>query len=142
VSAPIFEGTSPLIQDRYIVSMIAGEDLTMGQVVEVTADNTVKKPTVNPSLKRCGICLTSAKSGKEISVLWRGRARATAYGAVTAGDFAVSGPGGTVQTQVAAAGTDFTTSAAIALAINQNRALLGFCEIGAASGGSAVIFVV
>jgi hypothetical protein len=142
LSTPTFEGTSPHIQDRYIIPMIAGEDLTMGQVVEITADNTVKKPTTNPSLKRCGVCMTTAKSGKEISVLWRGRARATAYGTITAGDFVVSGPAGTIQTQAAATSTDCNTSAGTATSINQNRAKLGFCEIGAASGGSAIILII
>lgn len=137
----IFEGTSPHISDRYITREIAGEALTMGQVVEITADQTVKKPTVNPSLKRCGICITTAAIYKSVSVLWRGRARATAYGTITAGDFVASAVGGLIQTQAAATATDCTTSAGTALSINQNRAKLGFCEIGAASGGSAIIFI-
>jgi hypothetical protein len=141
MSLPTFEGTTPLISDRFIIPEIAGEDLTIGQVVEVTADGTVRKPTTNPSLKRCGICMTTAKSGKEISVLWRGRARATAYGTITAGDIIVSGPGGTIQTQAAATATDCNTSAGTATSINQNRVSMGSCEIGAASGGSAIILL-
>jgi hypothetical protein len=137
-----FEGTSPHISDRYITREIAGEALTMGQVVEHSADQTVIKPATNPSLKRCGICITSAAIGKSVSVLWRGRARAKAYGTITAGDIIVSGPGGTIQTQAAATATDCTTSAGTALSINQNRAHMGFADIGAASGGSAVIFLI
>jgi hypothetical protein len=142
MSLPTFEGTTPLISDRFITPEIAGEDLTIGQVVEITADGTVRKPATNPSLKHCGICMTTAKSGKEISVLWRGRARATAYGTITAGDIIVSGPGGTIQTQAAATATDCNTSAGTATSINQNRAHMGHCEIGAASGGSAIIMII
>lgn len=137
----IFEGTSPHISDRYITREIAGEALTMGQVVEITADQTVKKPTTNPSLKHCGICMTTAAINKSVSVLWRGRARATAYGAITAGDTVVSAPGGLIATQALATAADCTTSAGTATSINQNRAAFGHCEIGAASGGSAIIFI-
>jgi hypothetical protein len=141
MSTDTFEATSPHISDRYITREIAGEALTMGQVVEITADQTVKKPTTNPSLKHCGICMTTAAINKSISVLWRGRARATAYGTITAGDFVASAVGGLIQTQAAATAVDCNTSAGTALSINQNRAKLGFCEIGAASGGSAIIFI-
>jgi hypothetical protein len=141
MSADTFEATSPHISDRYITREIAGEALTMGQVVEITADQTVKKPTTVPGLKKCGICMTTAASGKSVSVLWRGRARATAYGTITAGDFVTPAAGGLVQAQAAATATDCNTSAGTATSINQNRALLGFCEIGAASGGTAIIFI-
>jgi hypothetical protein len=141
MSTDTFEGTSPHINDVYINRQIAGEALTMGQVVEITTDQTVKKPTVNPSLKRCGICMTSAAINKSVSVLWRGRVRVTAYGTLTAGDNVVSGPGGTVQTQAAATAADCTTSAGTALSINQNRVRMGSCDIGAASGGSAIILM-
>jgi len=86
--------------------------------------------------------MTTALSGKSVSVLWRGRARVKAYGTITAGDIIVSGPGGTIQTQAAATATDCTTSAGTALSINQNRTNMGFADIGAASGGSAVIFLI
>jgi len=142
MSTDTFEATSPHISDRYITREIAGEALTMGQVVEITADQTVKKPTTNPSLKHCGICMTTAAINKSISVLWRGRARATAYGAITASDPVSSGPGGTIQTLANLTATDLTgTSAAIAIVLNARLSVLGFCEIGAASGGSAIIFV-
>ena len=141
MSTPQLEGISPLISDRFILPEIAGEDLTMGQVVERSADNTVKKPTSNPSLQRCGICLTSALSGKEISVLWRGQARAKAYGTVTYGDAVGSGPGGTVQKVGPATSSDCNTSAGTALAVNRARSIIGWAKAGAVSGGTAVILV-
>jgi hypothetical protein len=138
-----FEGTSPHISDRYITREIAGEILTMGQVVELTADQTVRKPATVPGVKYCGVCLTSAALGKSVSVLWRGRARAKAYGTITAGDLLSAGPGGTIQTLAILTATDLTgTSAAIATILNQHLAFFAFCEIGAASGASAVIFIV
>lgn len=141
MSAPIYEGTIPLVSDRYITTQIAGEDLTKGDVVEISANWTVTKPATNPSTKRCGICLTSALSGKSISVIWRGLARAKAYGAINAGEFVGSGPGGTIQTVAEATATDCNTSAGTALAINRARAAMGHVNAGAASGGSAYIFL-
>jgi hypothetical protein len=138
-----FEGTNPHISDRYITREIAGEILTMGQVVELTtADQTVKKPTTSPGNKPSGVCITSAALGKSVSVLWRGRVRAKAYGTITVGDCITSGPGGTIQTRAAISATDLTgTSAAIAAILNTERSIMGICEIGAASGASAVIFL-
>jgi hypothetical protein len=142
MSAPVFEGTTPLVSDRYVTQEIAGEDLTIGQVVEITADWTVKKPTTNPSLTRCGICQISALNGKAISVLWRGLARAKAYGTITAGDAVGSGPGGTIQTVPAPTATDCNTSAGTAAAITKARNVMGWANAGAASGGSAYILLI
>ena len=142
MSAPVFEGTSPLVADRYTTMEIAGEDLTMGQVVEITADWTVKKPSTNPSVMRCGICLTSALNGKAVTVCWRGLARAKAYGTVTAGDAVSSGPGGTVQTVAAPTATDCNTSAGTATAITKARSILGWANAGTVSGGTAYILVI
>ena len=115
--------------------------MTMGQVVEITGDYTVAKPTTNPTLKRMGICLTSAASGKSVSVLCRGLARAKAYGTVTAGDKVGSGPGGTIQTIADVAAGDLTSSGAIATAINNTHGKFAVALQGAASGGNAVILM-
>lgn len=141
MSAPVFEGTTPHVSDRYITTEIAGEDITIGQVVEITADWTVKKPTTNPSLKKCGISLTSALSGKAVSVLWRGLARAKAYGTISAGDYVGSGPLGTIQTIPGVTAADCNTSAGTASAINQSRAGIGWANAGATSGGTAYVLV-
>ncbi len=141
MSTPTFDGTSPIVSDRYIITAIAGEDLTMGQVVEITADWTVKKPTTNPSTKRMGICLTSATNGKSISIICRGLARATTYGAINAGEAIVSGPDGKIATLVEITADDVTTSAGTAAAINNQKANMGICFVGAASGGTAYILL-
>lgn len=136
------EGTSPHISDRYITREIAGAAITMGQLVQLTADQTVN-PTGNaPTNSRCGIALTSAAIGKSVSVLWRGRARAKAYGTINAGDWVGPASGG------AAVGCVVTitppTSSGGSAVLNFLGALLnvvGSCEIGAVSGGSAVILM-
>jgi hypothetical protein len=105
MSAPQFEGTSPLISDRYILTMIAGEDLTMGQAVYLSAAWTVKKTTGANMKTFFGICLTSAKSGSKISVLCRGLCRATAYGSIAAGDQLTSYSAGRIETDNATLNT-------------------------------------
>ena len=141
MSTPIFDGTSPLVSDRYIITAIAGEDLTIGQVVEITADWTVKKPTTNPSTKRMGLCLTTAKTGKSISIICRGLTRATAYGAITAGDKVASAPDGKITTLTNVTADDVATSAGTATAINNLKASMGTCFVGASSGGTAYILL-
>ena len=86
MSVPIYEGTSPLISDRYLLTFIAGEDLSMGDIVEITADYTVKKPTGVNSLKVVGVCLTNAVNGKKLTVINRGVGRIKTLGTVNAGD--------------------------------------------------------
>jgi hypothetical protein len=141
MATPVYEGTNPLVSDRYIITATAGEDLTMGEVVEISADWTVAKPTTNPSLKFCGICLTSALSGKKVSVILRGLARAIAYGTITAGDRLGTARYGRVATIADAADADLISSAGIALAINNSRKILGRAIYGAASGGTAYILL-
>jgi hypothetical protein len=144
MSAPTYEGTTPLASDRYIVTAIAGEDLlTIGNVVEISDDWTVKASTLTttPSNKVMGITLTAAKSGKRISVVCRGLARATAYGTINAGDTVAAGPGGTVQTIAQPTSDDCNTSAGTAAVISKMVAGLGKALVGAASGGTAYILL-
>jgi hypothetical protein len=126
MSAPQFEGTSPLISDRYIITMTAGEDLTMGQVVELTDVWTVKKPTAANSKKIVGICLTNALNGKKVSIVCRGICRAIAYGAIAAGDQLTNhSSGGKVK-------TDNSTL---------NTTIIGMSVETIASGGTGVIIL-
>jgi hypothetical protein len=86
MSAPIYEGTTPLISDRYLPTFVAGEALSVGDIVEITADYTVKKPTGANSLKIAGICLTNAANGARVTVINRGIVRVKTLGTVNAGD--------------------------------------------------------
>lgn len=118
------EGTTPLIADRYINTYIAGEDLlTVGMLVEITADNTVKKPTLANSKKIAGVTLTKAASGAKISVVSRGIVRVVPNASISAGD------------QVAAysAGTAVTDNS------SKDTSIIGVCTQGGTSAGTAII---
>jgi hypothetical protein len=128
MSAPIYEGTTPLVSDRYIITLTAGEDLAVGVVVELTADWTVKKPTAVNSLKNVGITLTSAKSGGKVTVVCRGICRATAYGNIAVGDQVTNAPAN-------APGSVTTDNS------NKNTSILGQALAAASSGGTAYILL-
>jgi hypothetical protein len=118
------EGTTPLIADRFINTFIAGEDLlTIGYLVEITADNTVKKSTmVSNSTKVVGVTTTVAKSGQKVSVVARGICRVIPFTSLSAGD-------------------QFGGSAGTAIQDNnsKNSTILGICLQGGNSAGTAIV---
>jgi hypothetical protein len=125
MAAPQYEGTVPLISDRYIITMTAGEALSMGNLVELTAAWTVKKTTAVNSLKVVGICLTNAVNGAKVTVVCRGICRAVANLAISAGDQLTSGPSGMVKTDNS----------------SKNTTVIGMAVEGIASAGTGVIFL-
>ena len=126
MATPIYEGTTPLISDRYIITMTAGEALSIGQIVELSAAGTVKKPTALNSLKIVGICLTNAANGAKVTIVCRGIARAVANLAVAAGDqLTNAASGGMVKTDNA----------------NKNTTIIGMAVEAIASGGTGVILL-
>jgi hypothetical protein len=143
ISSSNFDGLGPHVSDRYLVSAIAGEALTMGQLVEITADWTVKASTLTttPSTKILGVAVNTVASGKAVTVLCRALARLTAYGTITAGDRVGSGPNGTVQTVADPSASDCNTSAGTAAAIISAFARIGKCFVGASSGGTAYVLL-
>jgi len=124
MSAPIFEGLSPLVNDRYIVTLTAGEDLSVGQVVELTGDWTVRKTTALGSAKVVGVTLTNAANGKKVTVACRGLVRALTSGPIAAGDQVASGPNGTVQSYA-----------------TKDTCALGSAIAAATSGGTAYVLL-
>jgi hypothetical protein len=90
-NAPILEGTSPLVSDRYIISLTAAVAITMGQVVEINSDWTIEVPSAANSLKFVGIALTNAAAGQIVSIVCRGICRAISGGAINAGDQVTNG---------------------------------------------------
>jgi len=92
-NAPFLEGTSPLVSDRYIITLAvaSGVTVTMGQVVEVSTDWTVDVPSAANSTKVVGIALTGGTAGQFISIVCRGICRATSGGAINAGDQVTNG---------------------------------------------------
>jgi hypothetical protein len=132
LSAPIFEGTTPVIADRFINIYIAGENLSPGSIVELTGDWTVKMCRTQNSLKVVGITLTGAVAGRMVSVFGRGLGRVKIWGtSVVAGDQFGSGGAGD---------TGGTVSAGTAIQDNasKNSSILGIIVQGAASGATAV----
>ena len=95
-NAPFLEGTSPLVSDRYIITLAvaSGVTVTTGQVVEISADWTVDVPSAANSLKVIGIALTSGTAGQFISIVCRGICRAISGGAMNAGDQVTNGATG------------------------------------------------
>jgi hypothetical protein len=131
MSSPVFEGTGPLISDRFVVTMTAGEDLVAGVLVELTAAWTVKKPTAINSLKVVGITLTAASNGGKVSVVSRGICRAKAYAAIAAGDQLTSAQAGSA-VNAGCVQTDNTS---------KNTSVIGLAVEAIASGGTGVIFL-
>jgi hypothetical protein len=126
MAAPQYEGTTPLISDRYIITMTAGEALSMGQLVELTAAWTVKKPTAVNSLKIVGICLTNAANGAKVTIVSRGICRGIANFAITWGDqLTNAASGGMVKTDNS----------------SKNTTVIGMAVESIASGGTGVIFL-
>jgi hypothetical protein len=91
-----FEGTSPLVSDRYIVTFQAGAAITVGQLLYLNSTDGQVYPTGAANLLGIvGIALTNQPTvGKKVSVICRGVCRATAYGSVTCADQLTSASGG------------------------------------------------
>ena len=116
-----------LVSDTFVISMLAGEDLLPGYLVEITADFTVKKCVTQNSTKVKGITLTGAKNGSPVSIACRGLVRATAWGSIAAGDQIGSASGG--------------TSAGLIISDNtsKNTTILGQALQAIASGGVGIV---
>lgn len=100
-NAPFYEGTSPLVSDRYIISLTVGGSgltITPGQVVEISTDWTVDIPAAANSKKVVGVALTGGVTGQIISIVCRGIVRCTSGGAINAGDQVTNSTNGTVIT--------------------------------------------
>lgn len=116
-----------LVSDTFVITMLAGEDLVPGYLVEITGDFTVKKCQTLNSTKVKGITLTGAKNGSPVSVACRGLVRATAWGSIAAGDQIGSASGG--------------TSAGLIISDNssKNTTILGQALQAIASGGVGIV---
>jgi len=125
MSAPYFEGTTPLVSDRYIVSFIAGGSISVGDLVEMSSDWTVVKTSAANSLKVVGVALTNASAGQRVSVVCRGLVRAKASGTINAGDQVAS------SATAGAVGADNTS---------KNSSIIGVA-VTAASGGYVYILL-
>ncbi len=116
-----------LVSDTFVITMLAGEDLVAGYLVEITADFTVKKCQTQNSTKVKGITLTNAKNGSPVSIACRGLVRATAWGSIAAGDQVGSASGGT------SAGLIISDNA------SKNTTILGQALQAIPSGGVGIV---
>jgi hypothetical protein len=116
-----------LVSDTFVITMIAGEDLTPGYLVEITGDFTVKKCQTMNSTKVKGITLTGAKNGSPVSIACRGLVRATAWGNIAAGDQIGSASGGTSAGYIISDNT------------SKNTTILGQALQAIASGGVGIV---
>ena len=84
-ATPTYDGKSNLVQDRYLVSMEANENLTtLGQAVYVDPAWSVNETNGSTDIL-FGITLTKANSGNKVTVITRGIVYGTANGAISAG---------------------------------------------------------
>ncbi len=143
-----FEGTSPLVSDRYIITGIAGSAITVGQALQIASTSTGMPPTVNPATAAVsfivGFALTSQPNvGGPVSIVCRGIIRAISDGTIAnAGvQVTVSGSHAGYVGYLAAAPTE-TGYAAVAIDINNARALIGQALTPQATLGGTVYILV
>jgi hypothetical protein len=100
VPAPFYEGTTPLISDRFLNTYTAGAAITLGQALYLNTSDGKVYPTTGPNqMTFVGLALTAQPTaGKNITVVGRGVLRYTAWGTVNPGDQLTSGKNGTLQT--------------------------------------------
>lgn len=129
VGFPTLEASAgaALVSDSFVITMIAGEDLSPGYLVEITGDFTVKKCQTQNSTKVKGITLTGAKNGSPVSIVCRGLVRAIAWGSIAAGDQVGSASGGT------------SAGCMISDNTSKNTTILGQALQAMASGGVGLV---
>jgi len=76
--------------DRLILTFVAGEDISEGDVVYLSAANTVKKAASANAAKVVGVADESAAAGENIDVVVYGKKTVTADGSISVGDRVVA----------------------------------------------------
>jgi len=92
------EGTTPLISDRYIITLVANSAITIGQLLYLTsADfNVAPAPGTANLTTIVGVAMKNQPTaGKTVSVVTMGLVRVTAWGSISRGDQVCSASGGT-----------------------------------------------
>ena len=78
------------IGDRIILTFTAGEALSEGDAVYLSAANTVKKADAANAAKAIGVADAAAASGADVDVVVYGKKTVTADGAIAVGDRVVA----------------------------------------------------
>lgn len=102
--------------------LVAGEDITKGQVVEISGDMTVS-PTTEASAKVLGVAMFDAKADENVVVETEGLFKLVAGGSITAGDKVASAEDGTV---ASAEDGDATIGIAINTAVAEDAVYVKF----------------
>lgn len=91
------EGQTPLVSDRFIITLMAGAAVTMGQLLYLNGtDFTVAPSTGSQSLTTIiGVAMATRAKDKTVPIATMGIVRVKAYGAIAAGDQICSASGGT-----------------------------------------------
>jgi len=76
--------------DRLILTFVAGEDISEGDAVYLSAANTVKKAASANAAKVVGVADESASSGEEVDIVVYGKKTVTADGSISVGDRVVA----------------------------------------------------
>jgi hypothetical protein len=140
-----YENSGPLVQQPSSsdLSFIAGENLSAGQLVYISANGTVKATTGIQNF--VGSVKVGNVSGKIVTVI-RGPAkiRVIASGTINAGDTVVSAAGGKAQSLAVFTAASIETTGAeddtkVAAALNNAVVRKAICDTGATDGNQAII---
>ena len=146
----LFEGTTPLVSDRYLITAVVdtGATVTPGQVVYISTAGLppLVTPTTGPSKAVIGVALTGGGAGVPITVICRGLVRVTTSGSVTVGQRLTSAAVGqvaAVAAMVAPTGGssqyyDTTTATALQAQLDKTEQWIG--RALTAATGSGVIY--
>lgn len=137
-----FEGTSPLISDRYLITaeVDSGASVVIGQVVYISSAGVIPKvkPTDGARKDVIGVALTGGSAGKRITVVCRGLVRVTASGAISAGSRISSASNGKVAAVAALDAPETYAEADMQAELNKVEQWIGRALTGASSDGDAI----
>ena len=146
----LFEGTTSLISDRYLITAVVdtGATVTAGQVVYISTAGLppLVKPTDGVRKDVIGVALTGGAAGGFITVICRGLVRVTTSGTVTVGQRLTSAGSGQVAPVVAMTAPtggssqyyDTTTATALQAQLDKTEQWIG--RALTAVTGSGVIY--
>jgi hypothetical protein len=141
-----FEGTSPLVSDRYVITAIAdtGQTITAGQVVYVSTAGypPVVSVTAGANKSCIGVALTNAIAGQTLSVICRGITRvvtsSTNGGVVTVGQRIISDASGAVQAVPAMAAPASYATNSIQAQLDKTEQWIGRALTASSAAGTTI----
>ena len=91
------EGQTPLVSDRFIITLMAGSAITMGQLLYLNGTDFTCAPSPGTAnlTTIIGVAMATRASGKTVPVACMGIVRVKAWGSISQGDQVCSASGGT-----------------------------------------------